>query len=414
MPANATYSYRARDQRGQMVSGYMVGSSAAEIGERLRAEGHIVLAVEDKPLSSTTELSTAQIRLNEAARRVRREDVIAFCQQLAVMLETGVPLREALESFHAQCRRQEFRTVLESLKNAVYAGENLSTAMARWPKAFPNMMISLCKASEASGTMALMLGRIGNYLAKERRTARQIKGALGYPIFMMSTGLAMTVFLVAFVLPRFAKIYAQRSATLPRPTRILMAISDFCTAQWMYYGPALVVAGIVLFIWLGRPSGRRALDWVRMHAPLLGRMYGQLYLTRAARTMSTLLAAGVNVLDIIDICRGVTSNVYYDELWSRMEQGVREGKQVSDAVMGSDLIPANVASMIASGERSGRLAQVMEKIAEFSEEELDATVKQVTSYIEPIMIIVMGAVIGGIAMALLLPVFSMGKIMSGG
>jgi type IV pilus assembly protein PilC len=143
-------------------------------------------------------------------------------------------------------------------------------------------------------------------------------------------------------------------------------------------------------------------------------MYGQLYITRAARTMATLLSSGVNLLDIISICRGVTNNYYYDQLWNSVEQGVRDGKQISDAVFQCDFIPKNVASMINSGERAGRLAGVMERIAAFSEEELDTAVKQVTSYIEPLMIIFMGVVVGGIALALLLPIFSMGKVMSGG
>jgi type IV pilus assembly protein PilC len=153
---------------------------------------------------------------------------------------------------------------------------------------------------------------------------------------------------------------------------------------------------------------------MRLNMPVVGRMFRQLYITRASRTMSTLLASGVNLLDIIGICRGVTNNVYYDRLWTSMENGIRDGKQMSEAIFEASFIPRNVASMIASGERSGRLAVVMDRIAGYSEEELDVAVKQVTGYIEPIMIVFMGVVVGGVAMALLLPVFSMGKVMSGG
>ena len=156
------------------------------------------------------------------------------------------------------------------------------------------------------------------------------------------------------------------------------------------------------------------MDWLRLHTPVLRGMYKQLYLTRMARTMSTLLHAGVNLLDIIDICRGVTNNVYYDELWQRMENDVRAGRQMSETLAGSPIIAPQVASMMAAGERSGRLAQVMERLAEFAEQELDSAVKVATSYVEPVMIIFMGILVGGIAMALLLPIFSMGKVMSGG
>lgn len=414
MPAQATYSYRARDAAGQFVTGSLVATSAEEVGTRLRTEGKYVLSVQDKVMGVGDTLDEKQIRRNEAAKRVRREDVIAFCQQLSVMLETGVPLSEALDSFCEQMPRREFKQVLTSVRDEIYSGEKFSSAMAKWPRVFPHMIVSLMKASEASGTMALMLGRVGEYLAKERRTARQIKGALSYPMFMMSFAILMTVFLMAFVLPRFAKIYEMRSATLPTPTKVLLGISQFFTTQYLVYGPALGVLAIALVIFFRHPVGRTARDWMRLNLPLVGRMYRQLYITRAARTMATLLASGVNLLDIISICRGVTNNVYYDRLWTDMEHGVREGKQMSDAVFKAPFIARNMASMIASGERSGRLAQVMERIAAYAEEELDTAVKQVTAYVEPVMIIFMGVVVGGVAMALLLPVFSMGKVMAGG
>jgi type IV pilus assembly protein PilC len=392
----------------------MVATTAEDVGTRLRAEGKYVLSVQDNALRVAAALDEQQFRRNEAAKRVKREDVISFCQQLSVMLETGVPLSEALGAFCQQTPRKEFRAVLAVVRDDIYSGEKFSVAMAKWPRVFPHMIVSLMKASEASGTMATMLGRIGEYLAKERRTAKQIKGAMAYPCFMMLTGLALTIFLMAFVLPKFARIYEARSASLPAPTRVLLGVSDFVTTKYLLYGPVLVVLGIAAVIFLSRPLGRRCCDWVRLHAPILRRMYGQLYITRAARTMATLLASGVNLLDIIDICRGVTSNYYYDRLWARMEQGVREGLQISDAAFAFDFIPKNIASMINAGERSGRLADVMERIASFTEEELDAAVKQVTSFIEPLMIIFMGIVVGGVAMALLLPIFSMSKVMAGG
>jgi type IV pilus assembly protein PilC len=218
---------------------------------------------------------------------------------------------------------------------------------------------------------------------------------------------------MSFVLPRFAKIYESRSASLPRPTLILMAISDFMTQEYLWYGPGAGLMAIAIFLWMRARSGRRARDWVRLHLPILRTMYTHLYVTRASRTMATLLAAGVNVLDVIDICRGVTGNAYYDTLWNDMERGVREGRQISDAVFKSALIPPGVASMVAAGERSGRLPEVLERIANFSQEELDTSVARVTTFIEPLMIVFMGGVIGTVATALLLPIFSMSKVITG-
>ncbi len=414
MPAQSTYTYTARNAAGEITAGTLVATSAEDVSAQLRAEGHFVFEINESPMRVLADLDEQQIRRNEAAKRVRREDVIAFCQQLSVMLETGVPLAEALDAFRRQTTRPEFRQVLDVLADDIDSGEPLSAAMEKWPRVYPSMMISLMKASEASGTMSTMLGRVGDYLAKDRRTIKQIKGALGYPLFMMAAGVAITIFLMSFVLPRFAKIYEQRQASLPAPTRVLLAISEFVTTQYLWYGPVTVFLLIALVIWVKRPIGRRMLDWIRLRIPGIRTMYTHLYVTRVTRTMATLLSAGVNVLDVIDICRGVTGNVYYDDLWDSMEQGVREGRQISDAVFKSALIPPNVASMMAAGERSGQLSEVMDKISDFSQEELDGSVARVTTYIEPIMIVFMGVVIGGVATALLLPIFNMGRVMSGG
>ncbi len=413
MSAQSTYAFKARTSSGEVISGTMVAASADEVSARLRAEGQFVFEIEASPLRAAPELDKKQIRRNEAAKRVRRDDVIALCTQLSVMLDTGVPLAEGLDAFRRQMERAEFREVLEALCDDIDGGEPLSAAMQKWPRVFPGMMVSLMKASEASGTLGTMLGRVGEYLSKERKTVKQIKGALTYPIFMMVAGVCITIFLVSFVLPRFASIYEQRQASLPTPTRILLDVSDFVSTQYLWYGPMLVVALLTMIIWSRRRSGRRALDWVRLNAPMLGSMYRHLYVTRAMRTMATLLAAGVNVLDVIDICRGVTANTYYGRLWDEMALGVREGRQVSDAISESDLMPPNVASMIAAGERSGQLSVVMEKIADFSQEELDDAVARVTVFIEPLMIVFMGILIGGVATALLLPIFQMGRVMAG-
>jgi type II secretory pathway component PulF len=191
MSALSTYSFRARDAKGEVVTGQMTASSAHEVGTRLRAEGKFVLSVDDRALRAASGLNADQIRRNESAKRIRREDVVAFAQQLSVMLETGVPLAESLDAFSGQVKRKEFRHVLEILRDDIHSGESISTAMAKWPRVFPGMMVSLMKASEASGTMALMLGRIGEYLGKERRTLKQIRGALAYPLFMMFSGVAI-------------------------------------------------------------------------------------------------------------------------------------------------------------------------------------------------------------------------------
>ncbi len=407
MAAQSTYAFKARDGSGELVGGTMVAGSTEEVTARLRSEGKFVVAIEANPLRAAPELNRDQLVRNEAAKAVRREDVIAFAQQISIMLETGVPLFEAMRAFTGQTRRREFRMVLDALCHDVESGEPMSRGLEKWPRVFPGIMVSLVKASEASGKMAKMLGRVGEYLSKERRTMKQIKGALAYPCFMVVSGVAITVFLMSWVLPRFDQMWQGQMGNLPWITRFFLTISRFLTTQWWWFVPALAAASLAGFIWVQTRRGRRVADWLRLNLPVLRTMYRHLYITRAARTMSTLLAAGVNVLDVIDICRGITGNVYYDDLWNRMEDGVREGKQISDGVSESALVPANVSSMIQAGERSGQLPEVMEKIADFSEGELDDSVAAVTSLIEPLMIVIMGGIVGAIAIALIWPIMEM-------
>jgi type IV pilus assembly protein PilC len=232
-------------------------------------------------------------------------------------------------------------------------------------------------------------------------------------MIMGFTAVVVTALIVTFVLPRFAKIYELRSATLPWPTKFLMMVSDGLMSTWMYWVPALATLIVSAVFWQRTTSGRNFFDWLKLRTPVVGPMFSQLYTTRASRTLSTLLAAGVGILDAIGICRDVTNNVQFDRLWTNMENDVRNGHPLSDAVFESPYVPSYVASMMASGERSGKLPAVMDRVASFTDEELESRVKKVSAMIEPIMILVMGGVVGGVAIAMLLPIFSMSKVISG-
>jgi type IV pilus assembly protein PilC len=303
--------------------------------------------------------------------------------------------------------------VLQGIYDDVRSGDPLSTALARRRRVFPRIVVSLVRASELSGTLPMMLERVASYLARERKTMREVKGAMTYPMIMGFTAVVVTSLIVTFVLPRFAKIYELRSATLPWPTKFLMTMSDGLIGTWMYWIPALVAIIITAIFWHKTSSGRNFFDWLKLRTPVVGPMFSQLYTTRASRTLSTLLAAGVGVLDAIGICRDVTNNVQFDRLWTEMENDVRNGHPLSDAVFESPYVPSYVASMMASGERSGKLPAVMDRVASFTDEELESRVKKVSAMIEPLMILVMGGVVGGVAIAMLLPIFSMSKVISG-
>ncbi len=402
-----TYSYKARDGSGRITAGTVEAPTQDEALRLLQQEGKTITEIRVGTRDPAE--STAQLRYS--ASQVKREEVIVFASQLAVMLETGVPLGEALEAFQEQTKSVHMKRVIDVVADRVISGVAFSSAMAEFPKVFPPLMISLMQASEASGTMGMMLARISEYLGNERRTIRQIRGALTYPFIMATFATGVTIMLVTWVLPRFARLYESREAALPVATRVVMRISEFMGMYWMYMLGGF--AAVVLVGYLTRRSGKgaRVTDWLKLHVLVIGPIFRNFYLTRATRTLGTLLNSGVGLLDAVRIVRGVTRNGYWDELWEKMEHSITTGQTVTDVVMDSTLFPASVSQMVSAGERTGRLPAVLEKIADATEQDLDDAIKQGTQLIEPAMIIFMGATIGGIAIALLLPIFNVSSIM---
>lgn len=340
--------------------------------------------------------------------------MITFAHQLAVMVDTGVSISEALSCCAEQSESAGFKRVLEDVADEVRGGRELSAALSAHPRVFPSVMVSLVRASELSGTMGKMLDRISTYMAKEQITARKIRGALTYPAIMISAVLIITTGLLLFVLPRFASIYATRGATLPTPTRLLLGLSESLQTAWWAYLLGLAVLVALVVAGFTTQAGRRIVDLIKLDAPVVGGLFRKLYITRAMRTFGTMVEAGVPILEMIPIVRAVTHNHRFDALWEEVDQRLREGSQLSSPLFASELIPRSVSQMVYAGEKSGRLSDVMHKVAEYTEEEFDEQVKQATAYIEPAMVVTLGVIIGFVAIALLLPIFQVGQVASGG
>ncbi|MDG2291440.1 MAG: type II secretion system F family protein [Phycisphaerales bacterium] len=406
----STWTWSARNAEGDAVSGATVAVTMEDVASRLRGDGLYITSIDSGALPVLDPQAVEHVRRGLRAKRVSRADVAGFCQQLSVMVETGVSLPEGLQALAAQTRRREFREIIEAINDDVCGGATFSESLARWPDAFPTIMVNLVRAAELSGTMAVMLGRIADYLSKEQRTLRQVRGAMTYPAFMMGTGFLVVVFLVTFILPKFARIYEMRSASLPTPTKFLMAIGEYASTGWATWVPVLLAMVLFIFIAPRTTAGRTCIDWMKLRLPILRTIHVNLYVTRSTRTMSTLLGAGVNLMDVIRICRGVTRNRVFENVWVEMEQFVRDGHRIGMAFEASPDIPAGVTSMVVAGERSGRLPEVMEKVADASEEELDVAIKRYTTLLEPLLIACMGLLVGAVAIALLLPIFKMSSI----
>jgi type IV pilus assembly protein PilC len=402
------YAYQARDGLGSQTEGVIEATDQHEAVRLLREE----------KLSVTSINIATKIKLDHTGakrslqRGVRREEVISFTNQMAVMLDTGVPLDEALEAVMSQVKPGNFKKVLATVTDRITSGLSFSVAISEFPHVFPNMMVSLLEASEAAGSLSTMLQRVADYLANERQTKRQIRGALTYPAIMLTMCMTVTSFLIVWVLPRFAGIYESRSAALPMPTQILLDTSGWIISNWIYLAVG-TFSIVMVSIWYGKStSGRKFFDTVKLAMPIIGPIFTNFYLTRVTSTLATLLASGVTLPEAIRILRGLVTNSHWAILWDQLDEAITSGKTIGEVVLNTRTIPPSVGQMIAAGERSGRLPEVLDRVAKVAEQDFQETVKTGTQLIEPFMIILMGIMIGGVAVALLLPIFSMGSMMS--
>lgn len=349
--------------------------------------------------------------------KVNQSELILFTTQLSVMLDSGVVLSDALDAIAAQAEHGAFKMVIMDVADKVKGGENFSKALAWYPKVFNTMFISMVKASEASGRMAEMLNVLSGYLNFESETRKRIKGALTYPFIMALMAVAATGTLMFFVLPRFMKIYESRGAALPKLTQLLVSFSKILGNLQIMTGVLTVAifAAVGLYYWRGTLTGQRVIDFVKIHTPVLGTMFIDTVVTRSMRIMATMINTGVNLLDSIEVIQGSCQNYYFKRLWSIVDGKIRDGYQLSESILlspGHDLIAPGIIQMLRAGEKSGKLGEVCDKVSIFYERKLEASIRNVMALIEPVMITIMGAIIGTIAIALLLPVFRISSVIA--
>ncbi len=371
-----------------------------------------MLRSEGKTVVDLREQTTTRQKVGAKLPKVQADHVLFFTNQLAVMVDTGVPLTEALDCIVEQTDHAGAKAMVSTIADQVKGGVEFSAALARYPKAFDKVYISMVQASEISGTMGHMLERLAEHLRNQREMRKQVQGAMLYPTGMLIFAVGIVIAMMVFVLPRFQGIYAGKGAVLPKPTRALLATSDFLVNHWFWLliGTAAVVAGAIAF--LRTPTGRYHADRARLKLPAIGKLYEKVYISRSFRTLATMLSSGVDVLDGMRIAAGVAGNRLYRDMWLRVADGLKQGRTLSEEMFSTSLIPRGVAQMVASGDKTGRLASVMERIADFCESDLKIGIKAMTSMIEPVMIVIMGLIVGGIAMALLLPIFSISKVVA--
>ncbi len=403
----AKFNFTARDTNGAASTGVLEADTITAVSQILRSQGKYATAV----TAHKDENALPAVAVGTRGIKIPRAELIQFSMQLAIMVDTGVTLADALECIAQQTIKPQAKALVADLLDTVKGGVDFSTALLRHPRTFPRLYVALIKASEKSGMMSKLINRATQYLRDEQEILRKVKGALTYPAIMLSFAILATTGLLAFVLPRFTAIYAAKAAALPLPTKILMAMSEFIVSHYIAL-PAAVVGTVVAWVMYVRtPGGKKTRDYLELNAPLLGKMFRQLHLSRGLRMIGTMSASGVTLIDCVNTARDLCNNSYFHELWDSILEQIKAGRQMSEPMFASTLVPRSVSQMLHSAEKSGKLAQVMEQVAGYSETELKEHITELTRYIEPAMIVTMGVIIGGIAMAMLLPIFTISKVL---
>lgn len=402
------FAYEARTEDGQLVGGVVTANDVEEAGRKLSESNHFVV----KLGLTGVDAQEAGPRAGASRLKAKRRSVMWFIGQLSIMVETGIPIGSALEILARQAGEPAMQEILTEVSKAVHEGRPLSDAMENFPRSFPPMVTATIRASEASGTLALVLARTAQYMVKDEQTVRRLRGSLMYPVFMFVMCVAVTVFLMVVILPKFAQIYGSRGALLPAPTRVLLALSGLIMQYGLYVLGALVVAGIAVAQCLRTQWGRQAKDSAQLGIPLLGQVFNKYYQGRALRTMGMLMDAGVPLTEVLELARSMSSNTCYQRLWAEVQEGVRNGEHIAERMPKFKVISEPVIQMIDCGDRAGRLSTVLTRLAEFIEEEYDTAMKTLCQFIEPVMIVVMGSIIGFVAISLLLPMFGAGRVLA--
>ena len=405
------YRYQARLSSGQVQAGVLSAENAAAAANSLRSQGHHVLQLVPVAGSGLKSNAKIQAMLNYSSGPSQK-DVLDFTTQLAVMVRAGISLRAALDGIADQVQNPKFRKILAQVKMDVESGKQFSEAIQKYPKLFSPLYINMVRASEMSGSFSKMLDRIAVYLTQQIETRKMVLGAMIYPGIIGTMAVSVTIFLLTFVLPRFAGVFKGKEDALPKPTKFLMALSNFMVQQWYIVVGGLIALAIGFFLFIRTDVGRLWWDKMKLTMPLFKRMFRSLYISRSLNTMGELLNAGVPMLDTLAITGDISGNILYKKMWRSVYASVKQGKKIATQLNKSKLLPKSVIQMIGAGEESGKLGEVLNDVSEFYAKALRDAIKAVTSMIEPIMIVVMGGIVGFIAMAIILPIFKMSSIVS--
>jgi len=399
-----TFTYSARTREGQKKSGTLTAESRGALVRTLQSQGMIPDQIRERGKSSGP----------RRGPRVKSAELLVFTRQLSTIVNAGLPLLQGLDILAEQTEDMRFSGVLSEIAQDVEGGESFSEALRKHPRIFTDLYVSMVRAGEASGNLDNVLLQLADYLEAMEELKRRIRAAMTYPVVAFSMIILIAAGLIIWVVPQFAEIFSSFDATLPAPTRLLIAISDTLRSWRMLVVIAVFIAGIIAFRMYGQTEGGRFnVDKMKLKLPVFGKMLRKVAISRFARTLSTLTRSGVAILGALEIVERTAGNEVFARAVRRAGDSVRGGETLAEPLARSGEFPAMVTRMIGVGEKTGALEQMLAKISDFYDSEVKAAVDALTSLIEPILILMMGIVVGGIVIALFMPILQLSSLVQG-
>jgi type IV pilus assembly protein PilC len=394
-----TYTYRVRNRQGEIFQDQMEGADTMAVAYELRQKGLLVIDVKEQ--------SVSQKDILEPFKRVKLGDLVVFSRQFATMINAGLPIVRALYVLSEQTENQKLKEVVVQVRKDVEAGLALSEALEKHPKVFSRLYVEMVRAGEIGGMLDEVLLRVADQLEGDQELRRKVKSAMTYPMVVLVLAILAASFMLIFIVPVFARMFEDLGGTLPLPTRVAMGISGILTSIYGVLVYAAMGAAVFGFLrWKNTENGRRVWGRISLRLPAkIGDVIQKVALARFARTLGTLSAAGVPILQAIEITATSSGNWVVENALLKSRDAIREGLPIYKPLEDEPVFPPMVIRMIAVGEETGDIDGMLGKIADFYESEVDATVKALTSIIEPLMIVVVGGIVGGIIIAMYLPMF---------
>jgi type IV pilus assembly protein PilC len=394
----AKFQWEAATRGGEARKGVMEAADAEVVESRLRGEGLTIKKVKRERQAISLQIGTG----------VGPKDLQIFTRQLATMIDAGLPLVQCLDILANQSDNKSFARILMQVKNSVEQGATFSDSLRKHPKVFDELFVNLVGAGEVGGILDTILNRLATYIEKAVKIKGQIKSAMFYPVGIMVVAAGVIAVMMIKVIPTFEAMYKDfGNATLPKPTQVVISISHFFVKRWYAIFLGMILAVVAINLARRTKRGREIFDRIMLRLPVIGPILRKIVVARFTRTLGTLLSSGVPILDALEICGKTAGNVVVQNGIMRARDKISEGHDMAGPLMESKVFPSMVVQMIGVGEQTGAMDQMLQKVADFYEEEVDTAVASMTSLIEPIMMAFLGIVVGGLIIAMYLPIFKL-------